>query len=272
MLNTSYIDATALAADFDVDLSVMEAFINRFAPACVGSDTFAARADVLLFVHIPKTAGMSVGRSLRGAFDTFRGVDWKEKAKSFRDETRAAVYQQSCGQGRQVIMGHYGWNELQLWRNHEMPLKCGTILRDPVARTVSNYNYNSSPAHPPHKTFSNRFPTLEDFVTALPFDVQVTQAVGLVCSFENLLTKLTQHYTFLGVTEHLATSLQHLGKSHGLPRLREYRENVGGKSQATNIPTALRDHILDRSHNDEKLHRLLTRLYGGPAPAKDETN
>lgn len=271
MPNIAEIDTAALAAEFDVSPAVMARFVSRFAPSCVAPEAYQAAADVMLFVHIPKTAGMSVGRSLREAFDVFRGVDWRNKTKSFRDETRAAVYAQSQNQSpsRQVIMGHYGWSELQIWRNHQMPMKCGTILRDPVARAVSNYNYNCSPAHPPHADFRNRFPTLDAYVEALPLDVQVTQAAGLICSFENLLSKLNEHYSFLGTTEHLDASLAHLGQSHGLPKLRSYRENIGKKAKSTEVSKGLRQQIMARSHNDGKLHALLTHLYDQAHPAKD---
>tara|TARA_R110002051_G_scaffold45702_1_gene92156 strand:+ start:27612 stop:28421 length:810 start_codon:yes stop_codon:yes gene_type:complete len=269
MKNTTHIDVSALAKEFDLPVTVLDAFVNRFAPTHVSQGAYQATSDVLLFVHIPKTAGMSVGRSLREAFDVFRGVDWTNKAKSFRDETRAAVYTQSRANSRQVIMGHYGWSELQIWRNHNMPLKCGTILRDPVARVVSNYNYNCSPKHPLNETFKGRFPTLDDYVVNLPLDVQVTQAAGLICSFENLLDKLNTHYSFLGVAEHLNASLTHLWRSHGLPAQQTYRENTGPRSQVPPLSLALRKIIQDRSHNDCKLHDLLTRLYTAAAPAKE---
>lgn len=256
-------DAPALAREFGVSVDLMESFVTRFAPARVADGAYQEAADVMLFVHIPKTAGMSVGRSFKDGFDRFHGVDWREAAKSFRDKTRLAIYEQSKGQSRQVVMGHYGWSELQVWLNHEMPMKCGSILRDPVARTISNYNYNCSTAHPRHEAFKARFPSLDKYVASLPLDVQVTQTVGWVNSFENLLTKLIRHYTFLGVTEHLSASLAHLARSHGLPNLREYHKNVA-KQKGTEekvVAPALRKRIEDRCHNDMRLHALLMRLY-----------
>ena len=254
-------DSRALAEEFNVPHALMESFLDRFSPQRVAPDAFRAEADTMLFVHIPKTAGMSVGRSFQVTFDVFRGVHWQEVTKSFRNQTREAIYLQSQGRARQVIMGHYGWPELQIWRNHEMPMKCGTILRDPVARTISNYNYNCSAAHPDNEGFRTRFPTLEAYVQQVQYDVQVTQALGLVCSFENVLTKLLNHYTFLGLTEHLSASLAHLARSHGLPKPQEFRENVGKTREAEVIADDLRQQIEARCHNDRKLHSLLMRVY-----------
>ncbi len=257
----SHPDARSLAQQFGVSEDLMARFIDRFAPGRVAENTYRAAADTMLFVHIPKTAGVSVGRSLREAFDQFHGVEWDDIQKSFRRATRAALYAQTRSKTRQVIMGHYGWPQVQIWRNNEIPVKCGTIFRDPVARVISNYNYNRSSAHPANASFSNRFPTLESYVKKLPLDVQLTQAIGLFDSFETVLSKLLAHYTFLGATEHLSASLRHLGHSHGLPDLREYRENVGKTKAGDEVPPELRALILDGSHNDQKIHALISRLY-----------
>lgn len=239
----------------------MESFLDRFSPARVKDGAYAAESDVMLFVHIPKTAGVSVGRSLQDAYDVFRGVEWQNAGKSFREQTRQAAYIQSTQKKRQVIMGHYGWPELQVWRNNEMPMTCGAILRDPVARAISNYNYNCSDAHPANQQFQERFPTLDAYVHSLGYDVQITQMMGMVNSFSNVLEKLVRYYTYLGITERLDQSLQHFSRSHGLPALREHRKNVGRPRSDDEIKPALQKKIESRSLNDLRLHRLLLRIY-----------
>lgn len=255
------LNARELSKEFDVSEELMAAFLSRFAPGLVSPDTFREDSDVMLFIHIPKTAGVSVGKAFHNAFDEFHGIQWDNVAQSFRQATRTATYNQSRSKKRQVIIGHYGWPEIQIWRNHEMPTKCGTIFRDPVERIVSNYNYNCSDAHPANKTFQEKFPSLEEYAAQTPFDVQLNQAIGLTCSFDNVLTKLMRYYTFLGTTENLSASLRHLSLSHGLPRLTEHRENVGRKKSGDQCPADLKRTILRRSHNDEKIHRLLSLVY-----------
>ena len=180
-------NAEELAAEYGTGVDVMAKFLGRFAPQNVAAGTFAQPADTMLFVHIPKTAGVSLGESFQSVFDRFYGVQWDNIGPSFRQSTRLAAYEQCRGKGRQVIMGHFGWPELQLWRNHEMPMKCGTVFREPVARIISNFNYNSSDAHPGQKKFTERFPSLEDYVNNLELDVQITQALGFISSFEDAL-------------------------------------------------------------------------------------
>lgn len=257
---TTSLNPSALADEFEVPHGLMAEFMSRFAPALVARGAHAEPSDTMLFVHIPKTAGVSVGKSFQQAFDQFHAVQWDNIAASFRSATRLAAYNQSRRRLRQVIMGHYGWPELQMWRNHDLPMKCGAIFRDPVDRAVSNYNYNCSPAHPARENFMARFPTLEKYVEQLGYDVQMTQAIGIVTSFEVVLRKFCTYYTFLGVTERLGASLGHLSRSHGLPAFAEHRENVGQR-QAAPVDDRIRAIVADRSHNDARLHRLLLRLY-----------
>lgn len=249
-----------LAAEFGASRDVMAKFVARFSPGAIADNRFAAASDTMLFVHIPKTAGMSVGKAMQTVFDRFHGVEWNNTGPSFRKLARVAAYDQSRGHLRQVIMGHYGWTELQYWRNQDLPIKSGTILRDPIQRMVSNFNYNSSEAHPAHQQFVAKYPTITAYINNTAFDVQLTQAIGLVSSFDDVLTKLTLNYTFLGLTEHLGQSLRLLSRSHGLPKFEEHRTNVGTKP-AEELPPAVSNLILERNHNDAKIHALLMRLY-----------
>lgn len=261
MTNNNTLNVPKLAEEFGTSEKVMRAFIERFAPQYVAAGQLAEGADTMLFVHIPKTAGMSVGKSFRLIFDNFYGVQWDDIGLSFRRATRQAAYKQSHTAGRQVIMGHFGWPELMMWRNHEMTLKCGTIFREPTARFVSNYKYNCSNVHPGRDAFVKRFPTLESYVDQEVIDVQLTQAIGIISSFEEALVKLTKYYTFLGVTERLAASLDHLSNSHGLRKAPVHRENVGAQIDAP-ISAKILARVREHSHNDMKLHRLLITLYG----------
>lgn len=251
----------ALAAEFGTSPATMAAFLRRFAPGWTHAGQFRAEAEVMLFVHIPKTAGMSLGESLQSAFDRFRAVNWKDIPRSFRFHMRHALYEQTAGAGRQVIMGHFGWEELRLWRSQDLPLKCGTLLRDPLARLVSSYNYNRSEAHPDHVDFQARFPDLESFARRLPLDMQMTQAIGMVDSFDRALARFAEHYSFLGVTERMGASLAHLARTHGLPRLEERHVNVARIAPEGEVPEAVVALVNERSRNDRKLHDLLMRLY-----------
>lgn len=241
-------------------------FASRFDPARVGKNQFHDPADIMLFMHIPKTAGMSVGKALQEGFDVFHPVSWEQTARSFRHKSRAALYARTDGQPRrQVLMGHFGWPEVMFWKTHELPVKCATIIRDPLARFVSNYRYNCSERHPQHAQFRDRFPTMESYAQDLSNDYQLTLMTGAFYSFEQALEKLARHYSFIGLTEHLGASLAHFNRSHGLPKLVEHRENTASerpRKEAAEIPDAVVNLVGEKSRNDQRLHDLLSRFYG----------
>lgn len=255
--------ARDLADEFGTTVETMEAFLRRFAPRWVEDGCFASDDDLMLFVHIPKTAGMSLGESLAAAFAKFRPVTWPHVEKTFRTQVRQALYLQTQKPMRQVVMGHFAWEELQSLRQQDLPLKCGTMLRDPLARLVSNFNYNRSEAHPGHATFRKRFADVESYARQQPFDLQMTQAIGWVDSFDRALARFLMHYSFLGVTERMAASLAHLARTHGLSGLEERRVNVALIPPPESVSEELIEIVEKRFHNDAKLHRLLMRLYDG---------
>lgn len=248
-----------------------EIFRSRFAPDRVADHTYHTPNDIILFMHIPKTAGMSVGKALQAGFDIFHPVSWENTNPSFRNKTRQALYRRSdtANPCRQVLMGHFSWAEVMYWRHQDLPVKCATIIRDPLARFVSNYRYNISERHPQHAAFAERYPTLESYAEMLPYDYQLSLMTGAFYSFDHALEKLNANYSFIGVTEHLGASLEHFRRSHGLPDLQEHRENTGsGPKAETEISDAVRNMVGEKSRNDARLHQLVMTCFAAEtAPA-----
>lgn len=254
------LEIRSLAEEYRVSQAAMTAFVDKFAPCRIAEDKYNDHSNIMLFVHIPKTAGVSVGKSFQEAFDTFHGVAWDKIAQSFRESTQRAILEQSRSDVRQVIMGHFGWPELRIWLNHEMDMKCGTVFREPVARLISNYQYNISDKHPSREQFVSKFPTFESYARSVGPDIQLLQALGMSSSFQNILEKLTGHYTFLGTTERLSAALDHLVRSHGLRPMKEHKKNVG-KAEKLVLEKQLQEIVLRKSVNDTAIHELVTKLY-----------
>lgn len=251
-------DTTHLA----VDPAILDAFEAKLSPKRVAEGTYADNNDIMLFVHIPKTAGVSLGKSFQDAFDSFLGVDWKDPRGSFQKLTSKALNTRMQEPQRQVIAGHFGWHELIIWRRHELPIKAISTIRDPFERFVSNYNYNCSDKHPGNAEFRAKFPTLKDYAISLPTDFQLRQMIGLFYSFDHALEKLTRYYSFIGVTEKLDASLRWLSRSHGLPDMTEHRMNTASKPrEKTEYDPAVRRMVMRKSANDARLHQLLMSFY-----------
>lgn len=251
------------ASLFPIDPATLDAFHARFSPKRVAEGAYADPNDVVLFVHIPKTAGVSLGQSLQESFAHFHGVDWEKPRASFHRLTNRSLANRMHKPQRQVIAGHFSWQELMIWRQHELPIKAISVIRDPVERFISNYNYNCSEKHPGRDGFRERFPTAREYAVSLPSDFQLRQMIGLFYSFDHALEKLTKYYSFLGVTEKMGASLNWLARSHGLQELQEHRMNTAPRSgeQAPDIDPEVREMVTRKSVNDVRLHDLLSSYY-----------
>jgi hypothetical protein len=241
-------------------------FLQHFASDQVSAGEHYDANDITLFMHIPKTAGMSVGKALQSAFDIFHPVSWENVGRSFRNKTRIALQNRMANPPvRQVLMGHFSWAEVMVWKNHELPIKCATIIRDPLDRFVSNYRYNCSAKHPHSEQFRTRFPNMEDYAQNLPHDYQMNLMLGMFYSFDHALEKLVRYYSFLGVTEYLDQSLEHYRQSHGLPQMVMHRENTADSrpktDQGEEIPDSVVNLVRNKSHNDMRLHQLICQSF-----------
>jgi len=123
-----------------------------------------------LFVHIPKTAGSSLNGELvpilSPSYHIF--VDYSEadqrpfnekldsSVERFIEASRSKRYFYCTGH----ILSHHVARIVEGVRD-VMPI---TLLRDPVARVVSDYRYQCSPMHPGHEQFFARHPTIDSYL------------------------------------------------------------------------------------------------------------
>ena len=102
--------------------------------------------EVLIFVHIPKTAGTTFAAILERNFRASRivsvypnfGITTSE-LRALPDETRATM---------ECVKGHFDYG---IHRDLGRPFRYVTFLRHPVEQVRSRYNHmRSSRAHPLH--------------------------------------------------------------------------------------------------------------------------
>lgn len=256
MLLTSTYNWTSILTDLE------NQFYDKFHPERVAAGAYKDENDVILFHHIPKAAGTSVGASLQDIVDVFHGVPWDNVQKGFVKASNRAIYDRTGKNMRQLIMGHYNASNVNFWRNNRLPIKAACIVRDPVARFVSQYNYNCSEKHPAHMAFRNNNPDLLTFARSLNVDFQLRYLLGPFYDFDDALGRLIQDFSFLGCVEHLNASLTHFSKSHGFPEMTEFSLNTGSRpTSEVEVSDEVRDLVISKSRNDLKFHQLVQSLY-----------
>jgi hypothetical protein len=199
------------------------------------------RAPTVIFLHIGKTAGMTMRQVLRRQFPRSDVLVVRTPNRNPRRLLREESLEYFASlpvdvrAGSRLIMGHtiFGLHEL-------VPRPCVyiTLLREPLKLVASQYNFvRRTPGHWLHETALRM--SLPEYVqsgVSLEMDNSQTRALsGDVstdfgqCSESMLETaqrNIDGHFAVVGLTERFDESLVLLSRAFGWPRLRYVRANV----------------------------------------------
>jgi hypothetical protein len=257
-------------------------------------DFMEAEADpgaFCLFLHIPKTAGSSLGHELAAVLTPYRNIslDYLDESVPHGAKRQKAVEtliaELERDGGLRSASGHITMRQaLQVKRAHPRT-RIVTFLRDPVRRVISDYRYQRTPAHPMHEAFIREYPTIEDYVRAAPSQNKMfkrlvkrpAQDVGVG------IDRIARTVSFVGLVENYAMSVDILFRLFGADvapsvHLRRTQDMRGNQVEVTPDLTGL---ILDLNRSDAALYghfkSLLRRheaewesLRRGGLPAGDE--
>lgn len=197
----------------------------------------AKRQPLWVFVHVPKTAGSSLRAELARRLppDANITIDHATAAEGgFHAQMDAAVeafLAAAPEKGIRFASGHILGRHVKRIRTALPGTRFVTLLREPVARVVSDYRHQRSPRHPTHLDFAARVPTLEDYL-ALEGERDkaarhlIPPSILRGGDAEACLRHLLERYAFVGVQELYPLCFRALTALVDRPADPALRENV----------------------------------------------
>ncbi|MGH2537158.1 MAG: sulfotransferase family 2 domain-containing protein [Candidatus Promineifilaceae bacterium] len=226
----------------------------------------------LIFLHIPKAAGTTLQAILARHFSPDRiyamSTDAEESVKAFIElpADRRAHFR--------LVMGHMSFG---LHRNIPRPATYITLLRDPLERTLSYYNYvRTTPRHALHRHIAVDGLGLKEFLeqsvtrdldngqTRLISGAWNSVADG-ACTLEMLAQakdNLRAHFSLVGLAEEFDRSLVLLSQRFGWRDLAYRRRNVAaGRLSVRRLPADALAAVRRANVLDEELYAFASSLY-----------
>jgi hypothetical protein len=215
----------------------------------------AAKIDMWLVVHTPKTAGTSLRWALEKYFgksniirdygpqsDTTSVVVRKHLYSGDDSKGPGSLITEISGDTNRILIGHF---PLRKYAEHVEAQNIITFVRDPLVRTCSEYLHRIK-----NKTFTGTF---SEFL----------QRPGYQNMQSRLLKGVTED-TFIGITEHYAESLErinHIARWNLLARKKNMGRRGGGQKFAEKLSAHELDLFYKMNAQDEELYQLAIRRF-----------
>lgn len=216
-----------------------------------------------VFQHIPKTAGSSLAQELRQILRPAANVhaDHANPARSAMDtleEALRTVVMELPTRRYRLIHGHLRGPQIQQIRQKQPLLRALTVLRDPVARMVSDFRYMRTPAHPSYRQVIAQYPRFEDYLADPRSHDKMFRFLrrNPATTLEQTITDLERRFVLVGTLEQYALFgrilFRLLGRQQA-PQVHARRTEALAENQIENLD-ALRPQILQCNLLDQALH------------------
>ena len=220
--------STLFAGDFD----------QYFAEAGTGTPLW-------MFVHVPKTAGSSMQTEMTAihAPNANIEIDYTETTKTYKvlfDEAVARFIEQHRQTPFKFATGHVQARHTELIRKSIPEVRVFSMLRNPIARIISDYRYQRSTMNLARDAFIANTPDFATYV-ARPF-VHNKTAIALVPrpivdagDGPAAVDYVMKNYAFIGLQEMYPLCLRALTTLMGQPRSAEAKVRVNAPSEDNQV-------------------------------------
>ena len=215
--------------------------------------------DAVLFVHIPKTAGMSLHNSMVRRFGPDHSLRYRGASPKYQ-EMYLQLSEADLARYR-LLSGHF---ELPLWLRRDVGDRyVVSVVREPVERILSAYRYAKSwKEHPRHAELAHM--SVAEFVDDHLNDgprrnLQCRKLCG-AADCDDALRMARQHVDLLGAVEVMDRFVAALGERLGVA-LEDRRDNRSPDQTPTraDLEPALIARLESGNAEDVKLWNYVTR-------------
>jgi len=184
-----------------------ELLTDRATAAYVGARRDQPEA-LWFFLHIPKTAGSSFRAELANRLQPDANIFITYDDPSATHEQLLARAMSGFLGSLQATQprfasGHLYRSHVEQLRQHRPDVKLITMLRDPVARLISDYRYQRTPAHPPYRQFIEAFPDFASYLACKPEQNKMHHYLSRYTGqpVEEVIEEVEREFTFVGTQE-----------------------------------------------------------------------
>jgi hypothetical protein len=218
-------------------------------------------APLVIFTHIPKTAGTTLKRIIRAQFPRSRALDVNAVPPADWPKAMAEL-----PESVQIVMGNARYG---LHRHTARPCRYFTILRDPVEREISGYYHIlREPTHHLHAEYNADKVDLLTNVRRLP-NLQTKYIAGTApnqeideTDFARARENLAQAFEVFGLIENFDATLAMFVKAFGWSTHGYVKHNVNAsKPKSDRVSPEARAAIAELCAYDVKLYDFARQLF-----------
>ncbi len=201
-----------------------------------------------LFVHVPKTAGSSLEIDLSSVLKPFANIeiDYTDTSKPYQllfDEAVQRFIQRHREVPYKFAAGHIVSRHTEMLRQGIPDMRTFSMLRNPIARIISDYRYQRSTMNLARDAFIANTPDFDTYVARK--HVHNKTAIALVPrpivdagDVPAAVQFVMENYTFIGLQEMYPLCMRALTTLMGHPRSPEarVRVNANPEDQVTLTP------------------------------------
>lgn len=228
-------------------------------------DAVRRDSELWLFVHVPKTAGSSLGSELARIAGPYQNIHVDPSRGDLTGPERFDVAVEAfLGKAREQrfrsASGHILERHVARIAAALPGVRPVTLLRDPMKRLVSDYRYQRSPMHPQHAEARRRAPDFAAFLDLpgprnrmakhlVPFDLVRKRRI------EPAVAHVLERFAFVGLQERYALSFRMLTTLvTGTPQQPTERRRVNEEGEAVALTPELEALARERNALDWAIH------------------